>query len=62
MNNRMSRLVLMAHFLDRTPVRLWTTTGQQQTGIITTIQLEDGSGHSFNVLFGNGMGAYVRGD
>ena len=55
-----SIMLLVMSMLHRRPITLTAINGTLATGIVNTIQAEDGSGSSFNVILDNGTRSYLK--
>lgn len=53
-------IILMLSMLKRREVTLEDNEGVLFSGIVTTIQAEDGSGTGFNITMHNGFGCYLK--
>ncbi len=53
-------IILMLSMLKRREVTLENNEGVLFSGIVTTIQAEDGSGTGFNITMHNGFGCYLK--
>ena len=53
-------IVLMMSMLKRREITLENEAGVLISGVVNTIQAEDGSGTSFNVTLDNGLSCYLK--